>query len=287
MDEDFFIHERLCIIGLGLMGGSLALALRGSCARILGVDRDPATLALARAKKVADVVSADLAAALAETDLVILAAPVRANLTLLEVIPQLHPGPLAILDLSSTKAEIVAAMNRLPAGFAALGGHPMCGKETAGLAHADGKLFWNATFALTATNSTTPELRALAEKIIHISSAQPLWIDAETHDRWTAATSHLPYLISAALAASTPAEVAPLIGPGFQSTSRLAASDVTMMLDILATNRPQVLEALARYRATITAIETALRDTPETLPNLLENARQQKESLAKGKQVNK
>ena len=282
MDKDgFFIRERLCIIGLGLMGGSLALALRGSCARILGVDRNPETLALARAKKVTDFVTDDLAAALAESDLVILAAPVRANLALLAAIPQLHPGPLAILDLSSTKAEIVAAMNQLPAVFAALGGHPMCGKETAGLAHADGKLFWDAPFALTATDSTTPELRTLAEKIIHIISAQPLWIDAETHDRWTAATSHLPYLLSAALATSTPAEVAPLIGPGFQSASRLAASDVTMMMDILATNRQQVLEALARYHAALAKIEAALRDTPETLPELLQQARRQKEKLTR------
>jgi len=278
-DDGFFIDERICIVGLGLMGGSLALALRGYCSRIIGVDPDIATLALACEKDVVDFATDHLAEALPQSDLVVLAAPVRANLALLEKIPQIHPDPLAILDLSSTKSAIVAAMNQLPEGFAALGGHPMCGKEKAGLAHADAKLFWDSTFALTETERTTPALRELADKMIDIISAQALWIDADTHDRWTAATSHLPYLVSAALAASTPKEVEPLVGPGFQSTSRLAASDITMMLDILTTNQDQVLAALARYRAILDEIGEALQENPEDLRSQLEHARQNRKSI--------
>jgi len=280
MDDDgFFIDQSICIVGLGLMGGSLALALRGSCTRLIGVDLDPETLKLARNKNIVDFATDDLAEALTQTDLVILAAPVRTNLTLIEKIPQIHPEPLSILDLSSTKSAIVEAMNQLPQGFAALGGHPMCGKETAGLPHADGKLFWDTTFALTSTDRTTQALRQLVDNLIAIISAQPLWIDAETHDRWAAATSHLPYLVSTALAASTPLEVTSLIGPGFQSTSRLAASNVTMMLDILVTNREQVLAAISRYRVALDEIEIALQTAPERLPDLLEQARRQKEKL--------
>lgn len=281
-DDSFFIKQSICIVGLGLMGGSLALALRGYCARIISVDPNPATLALAREKRVVDFATDDLAEALPRADLVVLAAPVRANLALLEKIPQIHPGPLSILDLSSTKADIVATMNELPDSFAALGGHPMCGKETAGLAHADGKLFWDATFALTETEHTTPGLRALAEKIVTIINARPLWIDAETHDCWAAATSHLPYLISVALAASTPQDVAPLIGPGFKSTSRLAASDITMMTDILTTNQEQVLAALLRYRNALDEIETTIKNIPDSLPSLLAEARQSRENLLVG-----
>ena len=279
MDDGFFIEQSIGIVGLGLMGGSLALALRGYCTRIIGVDPNPETLALARERKVVDFATDNLAKALAQIDLLILAAPVRANLALLEKIPQIHSGSLAILDLSSTKAEIVAAMNKLPKRFTALGGHPMCGKETAGLAHADGKLFWDTTFALTETARTTPALRAVAKKVLAIISAQPLWIDAEKHDRWAAATSHLPYLLSAALVISTPLEAAPLIGPGFQSVSRLAASDTTMMQDILITNQAQVLAALYRYRAALDEIENALQNQPGNLPDLLESARQNKEKL--------
>jgi prephenate dehydrogenase len=280
MDDDgFFIEQKICIVGLGLMGGSLALALRGYCAHITGVDPNPATLTLSRDRKVVDLATDDLADALTQTDLVILSAPVRANLALLEKIPQINPGPLSILDLSSTKTAIVTAMNQLPEGYAALGGHPMCGKETAGLEHADGKLFWDSTFALTETERTTPALRELAVKIIAIIGAQALWIDAETHDRWTAATSHLPYLVSAALAASTPQEVAPLVGPGFQSTSRLAASEITMMMDILTTNQEQVLAALVRYRGALAKIEKVLQETPEDLRSQLEFARNNRENI--------
>jgi prephenate dehydrogenase len=289
MDDDgFFIDQSICIVGLGLMGGSLALALRGYCTRIIGVDPDPGTLTLAREKNVVDFATADLAEALAQTDLVILAAPVRTNLTLLEEIPHIHPEPLSILDLSSTKTAIAQAMNQLPEGFAALGGHPMCGKEMAGLVHADGKLFWDTVFALTSTERTTPALRQLADKIITIISARPLWIDAETHDCWAAAISHLPYLVSVALATSTPQEAAPLIGPGFQSTSRLAASDTTMMMDILATNQEQVLKALSRYRDTLEKIENTLKNVPEDLISLLAEAQKDRENLMEGesKQVN-
>jgi prephenate dehydrogenase len=279
-DKDrLFIEQKICIIGLGLMGGSLALALRGYCSRLIGVDPVPATLSLARQRDVVDFATDNPAEALTQADLVILAAPVRANLALLEKIPQIHPDPISIIDLSSTKSMIVAAMNQLPQGFEALGGHPMCGKEKSGLAHADGKLFWDATFALTGTERTTPALRSLAEQMIHIISAKPLWIDAPTHDRWAAATSHLPYLVSSALAASTPAEAAPLIGPGFQSTSRLAGSDITMMSDILTTNRQQVLEALARYRATLEEIERTVNNAGEELPVLLEKANKNYQKL--------
>jgi prephenate dehydrogenase len=279
-DEDqFFIEQSICIIGLGLMGGSLALALRGYCSRLIGVDTVPSTLALARQRNVVDFATDDLREALAQADLVILAAPVRANLTLLETIPLIHPDPISIIDLSSTKSMIVEAMNQLPQGFEALGGHPMCGKEKSGLSHADGKLFWDATFALTETERTTPALRNLSEQMINIISAKPLWIDAPTHDRWAAATSHLPYLVSSALAASTPSEAGPLIGPGFQSTSRLADSDITMMVDILITNRQQVLEALARYRIALEEIERTVRNAGEELPALLEKANKNHKTL--------
>jgi prephenate dehydrogenase len=174
-------------------------------------------------------------------------------------------------------------MNRLPEGFTALGGHPMCGKEHAGLAYADAKLFWDSIFALTETERTTPLLRRLADKIIAIVGAQALWIDAATHDRWTAATSHLPYLVSVALAASTPQEVAPLVGPGFHSTSRLAVSEITMMIDILTTNREQVLAALSRYRDALFEIEKVMRENPEDLRPQLENARWNQENIVKRK----
>ena len=281
VEDDFFIERRICIVGLGLMGGSLALALQGYCQAVIGVDPDLETLELALKQKAIQVATPNISEAITQADLIILAAPVRANLKLLEEIPRFCPGPLSILDLSSTKSEIVEAMNRLPKGFSALGGHPMCGKETSGYLHAEAKLFWDATFVLTKTHNSSPELINLAGKIIAIIGAKPFWLDPATHDRWAAATSHLPYLISSALMISTPREETSLIGPGFLSTSRLAASDVVMMMDILLTNREQVLRALSQYRKAIVQIDDLLQNSPDELRSLLLEARLKREKIVK------
>ncbi len=240
------------------MGGSLALALRPHCAAIHACDISPAARALAMERHVVDTVCARPAELPRDTDLLILAAPVRVNLRLLADLPDLWDAPLMVLDLSSTKRAIVEAMRALPPRFDPLGGHPMCGKETSGLAHADPQMFRGAPFAFTPLERTSPYLHALAQDLAERIGARPLWLDAETHDRWVAATSHLPYLLSLALKKATPAEAAPLIGPGFRSTTRLAASNPAMMLDILLTNREPVLQALARFRAQLDALESAL-----------------------------
>jgi len=278
-EPNLLAESRIAILGLGLMGGSLAMALKGQCTQTFGIDPDPLAVAYAQKHKIVDLAVEYPHDVLPRADIIILAAPVGGILKLIQSLPELHPGKAIVLDIGSTKAVIVREMEKLPSRFDPLGGHPMCGKEKAGLAHADGKLFWDSTFALTETARTTPALRLLVDKIITIISAQPLWIDAFTHDRWAAATSHMPYLVSSALAASVSPEVAPLVGPGFQSTCRLAASDITMMMDILATNRGQVLEALSHYREALDQITMALKECDDKLPTLLEKARQNRARL--------
>lgn len=257
-EPDFLTPARVAILGLGLMGGSLALALRGHCAAVWGVDPDPLARQLASERQAVDRVSADPAEALPQADLVVLAAPVGAILALLRDLPGLHPGSPVVLDLGSTKAEVVRAMAGLPERFDPLGGHPMCGKEKASLEYADPALFRDAPFAFTPLPRTRPRARLLADQLARFLGARPLWLDAETHDRWTAATSHAPYLLASALSAATPGESAPLVGPGFRSTARLAAASPGMMLDILVTNRQQVLEAVGRFRRSLDALEAHL-----------------------------
>ncbi len=255
---DSLSNCRIAILGLGLMGGSLALRLRGQCQLLLGCDPDPATLALARQWNLADQVSDQPGDILPQADLVILAAPVRVILALLDELPALHPGNAAVLDLGSTKTRIVQRMQTLPERFDVLGGHPMCGKERSGLANADPNLFQSAPFALTLLPRTSQRLRRLAEQLVYLVGANPLWLEAETHDRWVAATSHVPYLVANALAAATPLEVRPLVGPGFRSTTRLAPSNWIMMNDILETNRPNILAGLQRFRQQIDELEDRL-----------------------------
>lgn len=261
MDEsDFIGNSRIAICGLGLTGGSLAMALRGRCAALLGIDPDPETLTLARRLDLVDQASPDPAALLPQADLILLAAPVRAIIELLRQLPRLHSGSAVVLDVGSTKRAILAAMETLPARFDPIGGHPMCGKELPSLAHAEAAMFQGAVFALVPLPRTSSRARALAEQLVQIIGSHPIWLDAATHDRWTAATSHLPYLLANALAAATPVEAAPLVGPGFRSTTRLAKSSVPMMLDILATNSDYILEALQQYKARFTLLEEKLKD---------------------------
>ncbi len=258
-------NSRVAIVGLGLMGGSLALRLHGRCRALLAADPDKDTRQLARQLGVVDQVAADLAVVLPQADLVVLAAPVRAILELIHRLPTMLPASptgqtVTVIDLGSTKTEICQAYEGLPAHFDPLGGHPMCGKELGGLGHADGSLYQGAVFTLTALERTSPTARDLALQLVEALGAHPLWLDAHTHDRWAAATSHLPYLLSVALALATPLETAPLVGPGFQSTSRLASSSPTMMADILHTNRENTRQALDRFRTQLDALEAALRD---------------------------
>jgi prephenate dehydrogenase len=271
--ESLLAESRVAVVGLGLMGGSLALALRGRCAALLGSDLDPAVVKAALRLHVVDRASTEPGDILPGASLVILAAPVRAILDLIRSLPKLHPGRAVVLDIGSTKAAIHRALAALPERLEAVGGHPMCGKETPGLHRAEATLYRGAKFALTACAGTTPAGRRLAEEVVGAVGAEALWLDPELHDAWTAATSHMPYLLSCGLALATPGEAAPLVGPGFRSTSRLALSDPTMMTDILATNRTAVLEALERFRGSLQTLTDRLsREDWDELGKVLEEA---------------
>lgn len=259
VEVDFDLsNARVAIIGLGLMGGSLALALKDRCRQLVAVDPDPETRSLALERKIVAQVSSEPAELLPGTDLVILAAPVQAIVDMIPRLGDWHPGAPVIMDLGSTKAAICQALENMPARFDGLGGHPMCGKETAGLAHADPDLFTGSIFALAKLARSTPRALAAGQTLVDVLGARALWIDPETHDRWAAATSHMPYLLGVALASATPSDAAPLVGPGFRSTSRLAGSSQQMMLDILRTNRTQVLAALKRTQIELERLATAL-----------------------------
>jgi len=241
----------VAIIGLGLMGGSLALALhaKNACRKILGITRNPHTRAQVLARGIVANASADLDLA-AEADIIILATPTQ---TILKQIPQVGTVARAgaiIMDLGSTKREIICAMQALPAHLDPIGAHPMCGKETFGFDAADANLYHNAAFVLTPLERTSPTALALAQSVAIALGARPIILDAVRHDRIVAAISHLPFTLAAALMttanefACTDEMVYTLAASGFRDTTRLAASDTTMMLDILLTNRENVVSAI-------------------------------------------
>ncbi len=252
--------SRIAIIGLGLMGGSLALGLRGKCAALYGIDPHPATLELALSQHIVDFADSDPAKLLPEVDLVILSAPVPAILTLLELLPSFTPNPCIVMDMGSTKKLIVESMSRLPERFDPIGGHPICGKEKLSLANAERTLYYAAPFLLTPLERTSQRALSAANQIIEALGAKGKTLDSVEHDRILASTSHLPFLISSALALVTPNDVASFVGPGFKSTSRLAGTSSSMMLGVLQSNRENVLNALRGMQAELAQIESALSD---------------------------
>ncbi len=271
---DFNLGEsKIAIIGMGLMGGSLALGLRGKCAALYGVDPHPATLELALSQHIVDYADSDPAKLLPEVDLVILAAPVPAILTLLEKLPTFTPKPCIVMDLGSTKRLVVEAMAKLPERFDPIGGHPICGKEKLSLANAERTLYYAAPFLLTPLERTSQRAISAANQIIEALGAKGKTLNAVDHDRILASTSHLPFLISSALARTTPEDVAPFVGPGFKSTSRLAGTSSSMMLGVLQSNRENVLNALHGMQAELAQIEAALSAGDfEKLESLLNEA---------------
>jgi prephenate dehydrogenase len=246
---------QITVVGLGLMGGSLAGALRGQCRAVVGVARRTRTIETALARGLLDRGVTDLPGGVRQADVVVLAAPVRGIVRLLGEIGPLLPEGCVLMDVGSTKAQIVARMAALPGHVQPLGGHPMCGREVSGVTAADPTLYQGHTFVLTPLPRTSEAALALGCALAEAVGAHPLVLAPDHHDRLVATISHLPYLLACALVgtAETTAAADPTVwevtASGFRDASRLAASDVTMMLDILLTNREPVLEALGTCEA--------------------------------------
>ncbi len=258
-EPDFTLSEsKIAIIGLGLMGGSLALGLRGKCAALYGIDSHLPTLELALSQHIVDYADSDPAKLPPEVDLIILAAPVPAILALINQLPRTISHPCIVMDLGSTKRLVVEAMANLPERFDPIGGHPICGKEKLSLANAERTLYYAAPFLLTPLERTSPRALSAANQIIEALGAKGKTLNAVDHDRILASTSHLPFLISSALARTTPEDVAPFVGPGFKSTSRLAGTLSSMMLGVLQSNRENVLNALHGMQSQLAELEAAL-----------------------------
>jgi len=246
---------QVTVVGLGLMGGSLAGALRGRCRSVVGVARREETVETALARGLVDHGTTDLAEGVRGADIVVLATPVRVIMRQLRETAPLLPEGCLLMDLGSTKTQIVAAMARLPDHVQPLGGHPMCGKEKSGIEAADPNLYRGRTFILTPLKRTSKKALTLGRALARAVGAQPLVLEPERQDFLVATVSHLPYMLACALVATADATTSKdpavwkIMAGGFRDTSRVAASDVSMMIDILLTNREEVLKALKTYEA--------------------------------------
>ena len=279
-------EARVAILGLGLMGGSLAAALTGQCRSITACDPQPDSLEFARAQGWVQQATDDPHQAVAEADLVILAAPVRTILTLLANLSGSFPPGCLVMDLGSTKQEIARQMEQLPSAVECLGGHPMCGKEKSGVRFAEASLFRGRRFLLTPLARTSPAGLQAGTELALALGAEPQVVDPARHDRLVATSSHLPYLIACGLVdtASGLAREDPLVwqvaASGFRDTSRLAGSSVAMMTDILITNRPAVLAAVRAYQEDLGRLAYLLENGDEAgLAELLHQIQSIREGL--------
>ncbi|MBN1439891.1 MAG: prephenate dehydrogenase/arogenate dehydrogenase family protein [Anaerolineales bacterium] len=279
--QDFVVG----IVGLGLMGGSLALGLSGKCRRRIGLDSDPVADQAALERGAVDELALHLPDLVAKSDLIVLAAPVRTILALLRELSEIRPPRgerRIVIDIGSTKSEIVKAMEALGEGYSPVGGHPICGREVQGIRHADPGLYRGAPFVLTPIDGSEPYAADAGRQLAAVLGALPLELGAAEHDTLVASTSHLPHLVAVALAqtARRLPSASALVGPGFRDTSRLAASNLEMMTDILLTNREHVLQALEEYIHRLEALGLRVREGDEArLKVLLAEGRRARQEL--------
>lgn len=239
---------RVGLIGLGLIGGSIALRTRQCFPEtvVIGLDRPDRTDAAERRGAIHQAASslADLEA----VDLVVLAVPPPA---MLEIVPQLTrlSAATVVTDVASTKRQVVAAARaaKLPAF---VGGHPMAGSERGGIEHARADLFTGRPWLLV-EGTGSPAVNARVEQFIRVLGAEPQWIDAEGHDRRVAYVSHLPQLVAVALMNAAADGVGHdglrLAGPAFRDMTRLASSPPELWQGIVPPNADFVAEALGRF----------------------------------------
>jgi prephenate dehydrogenase len=246
---------KIAIIGLGLIGGSIGMALRqaGGGFEVVGHDKNPEATGRAKKKGAIDKVEWGLPNAVDGANLVVISTPPGEVAKIFQdIAPHLRPGAV-ITDTTSTKVQVLQWADKLlPAGVSFVGGHPMAGKERGGVDEAEATLFQGATYCVLPSAKATDEAINLVVGLVSTVGAQPLFIDPVEHDSYVAAISHLPFLAATALvrvAASSPAwrDMSKVAAGGFRDTTRVASASTEMYRDICITNRESILHWLDAY----------------------------------------
>jgi prephenate dehydrogenase len=254
--------QRLAIVGTGLIGASVGLAARGAAVRqVRGWDVDPAALELASERGAVEP-AASLEQAVANAELALVAAPVAALPTQVAAVLEASGEETTVTDVGSTKGLIAQAVS--DGRF--IGGHPVCGSEAHGPAHASGELFRGATWFLTPDARTDPERYRTLHGFVGSLGAVPIAVDPQAHDRLVALTSHLPHALANILLNQAGAsridghEPLAAAGGSLRDMSRVAGANPRIWVDIFLDNAEAVAAALAEHRFRVEQVERALAD---------------------------
>jgi prephenate dehydrogenase len=282
------VIRRLGLVGLGLLGGSVAKAARaqGLADEIVAVGRDRARLEPALRDGAIDRASTDIAEGVAGVDFCLLATPVATISALLPDVWRALPSDAVLTDVGSTKAAIVETAERLAAArpLAFVGSHPMAGSEQAGYRVSRADLFRGATVIITPTERTDSHAVKRVAEFWEALGGRLVTLDPVTHDRATAAISHLPHLVADALVDAV-VRMDPrffgVAGRGFKDTTRIAASDPRMWREIFQENRAGLAEALAAFRAALDDLERLIaHDDAPAIEAALDRIRRVREGAA-------
>nr|WP_295076352.1 prephenate dehydrogenase/arogenate dehydrogenase family protein [uncultured Roseateles sp.] len=262
------MYKQLGVIGCGLMGGSFALAMKksGLVKRVIGYSKSPSTTETAKRLGVIDVAAESALLAVAGSDVVLVAVPVSATEATLKSIRDLITPQMLVMDVGSTKCDVTEAAraalgDRLPSFVPA---HPIAGKESGGVQHAEATLYQGRQVILTPLPETSPLAVQKATDVWSKLGAQVLKMTPKNHDAAFAAVSHLPHLLAFAYFQSVATQAAgrdflSLAGPGFRDFTRIAASDPAVWRDILMANKAEVLVQAQRFRQTLDALEALIK----------------------------
>ena len=286
--------QRIAIIGLGLIGGSLGLALKKAVpgqVEITGHDHDRRAISQALKLQAIDRGERNILESVRDVDLVVIATPILAIRDVMKEIGS-HLGPgCVVTDTGSTKAQIMAwAREFLPSTVDFVGGHPMAGKEVSGVEHADADLFQGATYCICpspqASQQAVESIRGLAQRI----GAVPYFPDPAEHDSLVAAVSHLPIILASALVSVTTTsqswrEMSRLASSGFKSSTRLASTDPSMSAGIFLTNREALEHWIDRFINELEGYKELLKADEEELENGLARVREARERWLDGKET--
>ncbi len=281
---------KITIVELGLIGGSLGMAIRKKkLGRVIGLTRDKEKAALAVKMKAVDYASTNIKGLIQDADIIFICYPIYLIIPEIQKIRQfLKPGTI-VTDVGSTKGFIVKHAERLmPRGVFFVGGHPMAGKELTGIDVADADLFKGNKYILTKTPKTDPKALSTLKSLVTKIGAKPVILDPESHDEIVAGISHMPVAVAAALIESVSGagklsdDMKDLAASGFRDTTRIASGDPQLGSDMFTTNRSAVLSALKNFKKALAEIEKLVRQgDPDRIRNKLSEAKDFRDSIYK------